>query len=134
MNFRPLSLMARTRWLKLTSKQALSDFLQPRAALSPTLRTSGTILAFSTLMSHTLVKVAGSQGGVIRLLRYLPVVDGIPHQVDPTLTHQPRALFGGRFRLWGSDPAPQSYVLMRWLFLRALGLIYLVAFVSLGLQ
>ena len=32
---------------------------------------------------------------------------------------------------WGKDPEPSSYVLSRWVFLRMLGLIYLVAFLSL---
>lgn len=54
------------------------------------------------------------------------------NQTDATITHQRRTLFG--IRLSDSDAAPPSYVLVRWLFLRALGLIYLVAFVSLGLQ
>ena len=32
---------------------------------------------------------------------------------------------------WGRDPEPSSYVLSRWVFLRLLGLVYLIAFLSL---
>lgn len=35
---------------------------------------------------------------------------------------------------WGKDVMPASYVLSRWLFLRLLGVIYLIAFLSLGSQ
>jgi predicted DCC family thiol-disulfide oxidoreductase YuxK len=35
---------------------------------------------------------------------------------------------------WGRDPTPSSYVLSRWIFLRLLGLIYVIAFVSLRVQ
>ena len=36
--------------------------------------------------------------------------------------------------LWGLDTGPPSYVLTRWLFIRLLAVIYLIAFVSLGVQ
>jgi predicted DCC family thiol-disulfide oxidoreductase YuxK len=36
--------------------------------------------------------------------------------------------------LWGTDPTPPAQELVRWVFLRALGLIYLCAFLSLGTQ
>lgn len=36
--------------------------------------------------------------------------------------------------LWGSDPSPSSYWLTRWFFLRALAVVYFIAFVSLGVQ
>ena len=32
---------------------------------------------------------------------------------------------------WGRDPEPSSYVLSRWVFLRLLGLVYVIAFLSL---
>lgn len=35
---------------------------------------------------------------------------------------------------WGPQPEPASYQLVRWVFLRALGLIYLIAFLSLWVQ
>ena len=35
---------------------------------------------------------------------------------------------------WGRDPEPSSYVLSRWIFLRLLGLIYVIAFLSLRVQ
>jgi predicted DCC family thiol-disulfide oxidoreductase YuxK len=35
---------------------------------------------------------------------------------------------------WGRDPQPSSYVLSRWLFLRLLGLVYVIAFLSLRVQ
>jgi predicted DCC family thiol-disulfide oxidoreductase YuxK len=46
-----------------------------------------------------------------------------------------RVLFSRLTRwLWGPDPTPSSYLLSRWIFLRLLGAVYLVAFVSLGVQ
>jgi len=36
--------------------------------------------------------------------------------------------------LWGHDPVPPAYVAVRWLFLRLLGVVYLIAFVSLWVQ
>ena len=35
---------------------------------------------------------------------------------------------------WGRDPQPSSYVLSRWVFLRLLGLVYVIAFLSLRVQ
>jgi predicted DCC family thiol-disulfide oxidoreductase YuxK len=46
-----------------------------------------------------------------------------------------RTLFSFFTRLlWGRDPAPPSYVGARWLFLRSLGVVYVIAFVSLWVQ
>ena len=43
-----------------------------------------------------------------------------------------RGFFSKLTRLaWGRDPVPLSYVLSRWVFLRLLGLIYVIAFLSL---
>jgi lipase maturation factor 1 len=39
-----------------------------------------------------------------------------------------------RTLLWGNSEGPHTYVLVRWLFLRLLGVIYLIAFGSLGVQ
>ena len=40
--------------------------------------------------------------------------------------------FSGLTRLaWGRDPQPSSYILSRWVFLRLLGLVYVIAFLSL---
>lgn len=36
--------------------------------------------------------------------------------------------------LWGSDITPPSYLLTRWMFIRMIGMIYFVAFASLGVQ
>jgi predicted DCC family thiol-disulfide oxidoreductase YuxK len=36
--------------------------------------------------------------------------------------------------LWGRDPQPSTYVLSRWLYLRLLGLVYVMAFLSLRVQ
>ena len=43
-----------------------------------------------------------------------------------------RGFFSKLTRLaWGRDPEPSSYVLSRWVFLRLLGLVYVIAFLSL---
>jgi len=36
--------------------------------------------------------------------------------------------------LWGSQPGPASFLLTRWLFIRLVAVVYLIAFVSLGVQ
>src|SRR5206468_1330334 len=36
--------------------------------------------------------------------------------------------------LWGRDPQPAKYVGVRWIFLRAVGLTYVIAFISLWTQ
>lgn len=36
--------------------------------------------------------------------------------------------------LWGSQPGPASYILVRWLFMRGLGLVYFIAFLSWWVQ
>ncbi len=43
-------------------------------------------------------------------------------------------LFRPTLWLWGREPQPAAYSVVSWLFLRALALIYLAAFVSLGVQ
>ena len=46
-----------------------------------------------------------------------------------------RGFFSRLTRLaWGRDPEPSSYVLSRWVFLRLLGLVYVIAFLSLRVQ
>ena len=46
-----------------------------------------------------------------------------------------RVFFSKLTRLgWGSNPQPSTYVLSRWIFLRLLGLIYTIAFLSLRVQ
>src|SRR5579862_2357057 len=51
------------------------------------------------------------------------------------LVEDHRGFFSKLSRLaWGRDPAPSSYVVSRWFFLRLLGLIYVIAFLSLRVQ
>ena len=48
------------------------------------------------------------------------------------LVERHRGFFSWLTRLgWGGDPEPPTYVLSRWFFLRLLGLVYVIAFVSL---
>ncbi len=78
---------------------------------------------------------AGPAGGVgLRLYRGLP---GFAAATESgyRLVADHRAVFSRLTRwLWGADPAPPTFHLARWLFLKGLALVYAAAFVSFALQ
>ncbi|MCO6437660.1 MAG: lipase maturation factor family protein [Phycisphaerae bacterium] len=89
---------------------------------------------------------AGAEG-IFRAARYAPsrrwlntlyrLVPGLPLAARITYgtiaRHRAAAMTVTRL-LWGPKPEPSTFHLARWLFLRLLGLIYLIAFLSLGSQ
>lgn len=66
--------------------------------------------------------------------RYLPGARPVS-EAAYRLVADHREFFSKLTRIvWGRDPEPSSYVLSRWVFLRLLGLIYVIAFLSLRAQ
>ena len=90
-------------------------------------RTSGARAAF------TIASYAG-RGFLLWLYRWLPGFAWLcEHAYTYTSTHRDAAFRLARL-CWGKERYPDDYVLVSWLFLRLLGLIYLAAFVSFGVQ
>ena len=89
-------------------------------------------------------EVYGGAEAVFRTLAYAPergwmlgVYRSVPgaqfvSEATYRLVERHRDFFSWVMRLgWGRDPQPPSYLLSRWVFLRLLGLVYVIAFVSL---
>jgi predicted DCC family thiol-disulfide oxidoreductase YuxK len=89
---------------------------------------SGAEASFLTL-SH-----ASGQGFWLTLYRRLPGFAGITERAYAFIASHRRALYRPSVWLWGRDYEPPRCELVSWLFLRAIGLIYLAAFLSFGVQ
>jgi len=89
---------------------------------------SGAEAAFLTL-SH-----ANGKGFWLTLYRHLPSFAAIAERMYAIVASHRSALYRPSLWLWGRDYEPPRFELVSWLFLRAIGLIYLVAFVSFGVQ
>src|ERR1700691_3698935 len=89
---------------------------------------SGAEAALLTL-SH-----ASGKGFWLTLYRRLPAFAAIAERMYAFVAAHRGALYRPCLWLWGRDYEPPRYDLIAWLFLRAMGLIYLTAFVSFGLQ
>jgi len=90
-------------------------------------RHSGAAAAFRVL-------AAGGRSGWLRASRLLPGFAALAEAVYRA-TNRHRIAAGRVSRLlWGRERYPSEYRSVSWLFLRLLGLIYLVAFVSFGVQ
>jgi len=89
---------------------------------------SGAEASFLTL-SH-----ASGKGFWLTLYRHLPGFAAITELAYASIASHRSALYRPSLWLWGRDYAPPRFDLVSWLFLRALGLIYLAAFVSFGVQ
>ncbi len=89
---------------------------------------SGAEASFLTL-SH-----ASGKGFWLTLYRHLPGFAAITELAYASIASHRSALYRPSLWLWGRDYEPPRFDLVSWLFLRALGLIYLAAFVSFGVQ
>ncbi len=90
-------------------------------------RYSGAAAAFRVL-------AAGGRPGLLRASRLLPGF-GALSEVIYRMTNRHRVAAGRLSRLlWGRERYPSEYQTVSWLFLRLLGLVYLAAFVSFGVQ
>ncbi|MHB8382196.1 MAG: thiol-disulfide oxidoreductase DCC family protein, partial [Candidatus Binataceae bacterium] len=89
---------------------------------------SGAEACFLTL-SH-----ASGRGFWMTLYRHLPGFAMITESAYAFAASHRSALYRPSVWLWGRDHDPPRFDLISWLFLRAMGLIYFVAFVSFGVQ
>jgi predicted DCC family thiol-disulfide oxidoreductase YuxK len=89
---------------------------------------SGAEAAFLTL-SH-----ASGKGFWLMLYRHLPGFPSLAERTYAFVASHRTAFYRTSLWLWGRDYEPPRFDLVSWLFLRAMGLIYLAAFVSFGVQ
>ena len=89
---------------------------------------SGAEAAFLTL-SH-----ASGKGFWLTLYRRLPGFAAIAERLYALIASHRSASYRVSLWLWGRDYEPPRFDLVAWLFLRAMGVIYLSAFVSFGVQ
>src|ERR1019366_124557 len=89
---------------------------------------SGAEAAFLTL-SH-----AGGNGFWLTLYRHLPGFAALAERTYAFVASHRAVFYRPCLWLWGRDYEPPRFDLVSWLFLRAIGLIYLAAFVSFGVQ
>jgi len=89
---------------------------------------SGAEAALLTL-SH-----ASGNGFWLTLYRRLPGFAALAEDIYAFVASNRSAFYRPSVWLWGREHEPPRYELVAWLFLRAIGLIYLSAFVSFGLQ
>jgi predicted DCC family thiol-disulfide oxidoreductase YuxK len=81
----------------------------------------------------TLSHVDG-KGFWLTLYRHVPGFAAIAERMYAFVASHRAALYRPCLWLWGRDYEPPRFELISWLFLRAIGLIYLTAFVSFGVQ
>ncbi len=77
---------------------------------------------------------ASSKAFWLTLYRRLPGFAAIAEFVYAYIAAHRSTLYRPSVWLWGRDYEPPRFALVSWLFLRAIGLIYLTAFVSFGVQ
>jgi predicted DCC family thiol-disulfide oxidoreductase YuxK len=80
------------------------------------------------------VSHASGKGFWLALYRHLPGFAGFAELIYAFVASHRAAFYRPSLWLWGRDYEPPRFDLVSWLFLRAIGLIYLAAFVSFGLQ
>jgi len=88
----------------------------------------GAEAAFLTL-SH-----ASGKGFWLMFYRHLPGFAAITERTYALVASHRSAFYRPSLWLWGRDFEPPRFEVVSWLFLRAMGLIYLAAFVSFGVQ
>jgi predicted DCC family thiol-disulfide oxidoreductase YuxK len=93
----------------------------------------GAVYAGAEAVFRTLAYAPG-RGWALALYRHLPGAQPAT-EAAYRLVAAHRNFFSALTRFfWGRDPEPSSYLVSRWLFLRLLGLVYVIAFLSLRVQ
>ncbi|MGA7871335.1 MAG: lipase maturation factor family protein [Candidatus Binatus sp.] len=77
---------------------------------------------------------ASGKGFWLTLYRHVPGFAAVAERMYAFAAAYRSALYPTSLWLWGRDYEPPRFDLVAWLFLRAIGLIYLAAFVSFGVQ
>ncbi|HVU10076.1 MAG TPA: lipase maturation factor family protein [Phototrophicaceae bacterium] len=81
-----------------------------------------------------LLKDTPNRGWMLWLYQHIPGFGTLSELVYRLIAAHRNLFYWLTIILWGHNLGPHRYVLSRWLFLRVLGLIYLVAFLSLAVQ
>jgi predicted DCC family thiol-disulfide oxidoreductase YuxK len=76
----------------------------------------------------------GGKGFWLTLYRHVPGFAAIAEGIYEFVASHRAELYRPCLWLWGRDYEPPSFDLVSWLFLRAMGVIYLAAFISFGVQ
>jgi predicted DCC family thiol-disulfide oxidoreductase YuxK len=77
---------------------------------------------------------ASGKGFWLTLYRHVPGFAAVAEAMYAFVASHRAALYRPTLWLWGRDYEPPRFELVSWLFIRAIGLIYLTAFVSFGVQ
>jgi predicted DCC family thiol-disulfide oxidoreductase YuxK len=109
--------------IPVTAFQRAVQYVAPDGKIA-----SGAEAALLTL-SH-----ASGKGFWLTLYRQVPGFAAIAESLYALVASHRSAFYRPTLWLWGRDYQPPRYDLVSWLFLRAMGVIYLVAFVSFGTQ
>jgi predicted DCC family thiol-disulfide oxidoreductase YuxK len=109
--------------IPLTSFQRAVKYVAPDGKIA-----SGAEAALLAL-SH-----ASGKGFWLTLYRHLPGFAGFAEIIYAFVASHRAAFYRPSLWLWGRDYEPPRFDLVSWLFLRAIGVIYLAAFVSFGMQ
>src|SRR5437879_4244245 len=109
--------------IPLTAIQRAVQYVAPDGKIA-----SGAEASLLTL-SH-----ASGKGFWLTLYRHLPGFAAIAELIYAFVASHRSALYRPSLWLWGRDYEPPRFDLVSWLFLRVIGLIYLAAFVSFGVQ
>ena len=109
--------------IPLTAFQRAVQYIAPDGKIA-----SGAEAALLAL-SH-----AGGKGFWLTLYRHLPGFAAISELIYAFVASHRAEFYRPSLWLWGRDYEPPRFDLVTWLFLRAIGLIYLAAFVSFGVQ
>jgi predicted DCC family thiol-disulfide oxidoreductase YuxK len=109
--------------IPLTAFQRAVQYIAPDGKIA-----SGAEAALLVL-SH-----ANGKGFWLTLYRRLPGFAAIAEHTYAFVASHRSALYRPTIWLWGRDYEPPRFDLVSWLFLRAIGLIYLIAFLSFGVQ
>lgn len=93
---------------------------------------NGSVHSGAAAVVHSLA--VGGLGWPLWIYRWLPGFAPVAERAYRFVASRRRLASAATRWLWGDDVTPPSYELVRWLFLRGLGFVYLIAFVSLWLQ
>jgi predicted DCC family thiol-disulfide oxidoreductase YuxK len=107
----------------------LAEFQRAVQYITPDGKIASAAKASFLTLSH-----ARGKGVWLAFYRRLPGFAAISEQVYAFIASHRPAFHRLSLWLWGRDYVPPRFDVVSWLFLRAIGLIYLVAFVSIGVQ
>src|SRR5258708_4043195 len=106
----------------------VAEFQHAVQYVAPDGKIAGGAEAVLLTLSH------GGKGFWLTLYRHVPGFGVIAEGIYALVASHRAELFRPCLWLWGREYEPPRFELVSWLFIRAMGLIYLAAFVSFGVQ